>query len=133
MSRAILLQKWTTIRGLSQAAGATVTNIIQGEDQWLDVGPYQDASFWISCTEASGSPSLEIDTAPARDEVLFIPLIASFALAPLPTPVVKPALMLQAGTTTPLARWVRWKLTVAGNATWDATFRIWGVFAAPGA
>ena len=75
---------------------------------------------------------MNLETAQARDDSLFMPLVPGFALAASATPVVKGAML--AGATNPLARFVRWRLSVATSAgTWDATFRIWLAVAAPGA
>jgi hypothetical protein len=123
--RGILMQGWTTVRGV----GTTVQQIVQGEDQWLDLAPYQDCAFWIDCRETSigTTQTLNIDTAPARDESLFASMVSIASLVAAPTPVVKPALLLLASTTVPLARWVRWRLSSNAGASvaWDATFRIW--------
>jgi len=122
--RALLMQGWTTVRGSSG-----ILKVIQGEDQWLDLTPYQDAAFWIDCREITGTPSLTIETAPARDDSLFAALVPAFTLTPSQTPVVKAAMLAQ--TATPLARFARWKLTVA-SGVWDATFRIWAAVNVPG-
>jgi hypothetical protein len=125
--RSMLMQGWTTVSGNA----TTLKTIIQGEDQWLDLSPYQDCAFWIDCRETTGSPSLAIETAPALDDTLFAPLVGPFALAVSAVPVVMPALMASAST--PLARFVRWKLTTAaGSGSFDATFRIWVAAAVPG-
>ena len=135
--RSILMQPWTTVRG---AVGSNVRGVIQGQDKWLDVGPYQDAAFWIDCREVTGTVSLEIDTAPSLDEALFLAVFAPITLTAATAPVVKPATLALAGSPplpsgapgVPIARWLRWKLTCS-SGTWDACFRIWAVVNAPGA
>jgi hypothetical protein len=128
------MQDWTTVRG-DTGGSPTVTQIIQGEDQWLDFSPFQDCVFFIDCREVTGStsPSLAIETSPSRDDALFAGLVPSFTLSASSGPSPKIAFLLPS-TTVPVARWVRWKLTAAGGiGKWDATFRIWACGIAPGA
>jgi hypothetical protein len=111
------LQDFTTIRG-------AVTVVIQAETGWLDLSPFQDLFYWVDCREVSASgvtPSLTLETAPAKDDSLFQQIATATVLAASSTPTVVKASMTLA--ITPVARWVRWKLT-ANTGPWDATFRI---------
>lgn len=119
-----ILQDWTTIRG-------GVTTVTQGESGWLDLTPYQDLVFWVDCREISGSPSITLQTSPAKDEALFMPIVASFSLTASATPAVKTALMsASTSTNPPIARYLRWQLN--GTPTWDTTFRVLVAANSPG-
>jgi hypothetical protein len=122
---AFVLQEWTTIR----SGGATVT---QSEQEWLDLEPYQDVTFWLQVSEVSGSttPTLTYQTSPTLDEPIFQAMTTGLALAASASPVVTQVFMLSA--TVPLARYVRWQLTVGGAASYDATFRIMVAANSPG-
>jgi len=119
--RAILMQGWTTIRGASG-----VTQVVQQQPAWLDLAPYQDCAFWVDGRSATSSPNVNIETAPARDDSLFV----SMVVLPVPTGGTLVGSAMLARANTPLARFVRWKLT--GTGVWDATFRIWAAVNAPG-
>jgi hypothetical protein len=119
---AFTLQDWTTIRGASNVT------VIQGESGWLDLTPYQDAYFWLDVREVSGGTvTVTFQTAPTKDESLFMPLQLGTAYAAASgsaTPTVVLARM-SSGTASnpPIARFVRWQLSPPG-ATWDITFRV---------
>jgi hypothetical protein len=102
-----ILQDWSTIKG-----GANVT-VTQSEAEWLDLEPYEDVSFWLIVTEASGSPTLVYQTAPTKDEAFFAAQTAgmtgtAITLTPSSTPVITPVLAWSAAF--PLARYVRWQI-----------------------
>ena len=129
--RTFLMQDWTTIRGTG--VGGSQAQIVQGEDKWLDFTPFQDCVFWIDCRAQSGAsaPSMTIETAPSREDALFAALVPAFTLNPSPVVLLQAAFF---SASVPVARWIRWKLTVpAGEGSWDATFRIWAGGVAPGA
>lgn len=110
-----VLQDWITIRG------AASTNVTQGESGWLDLAPYQDLSIWLDVREFSGStPQMVFETAPIKEDVLFLPMVAAFNLTLSPAnPYRVPITTAQ----TPVARYARWRI-VAPAGPWDATFRI---------
>src|SRR5260221_12163593 len=105
-----ILQDYATIRGTS---GNAVT---QNESGWLDLTLYQDLVFWVDPRELVATVTLRLQTAPTKDEAMFLDVIASFALSVSVTQ--KPALL---GTAlVPISRYLRWVLI--GSATpWDAT------------
>jgi hypothetical protein len=117
-----LAQPWITIRGQT-----TVTTITQSERCWLDLTPYQDLTAFLECKEVSagGGTNVQIayQSAPTKDEPLFLPIVAAFNLVTGATPTV----MLKDLVSTPISRWFRWQLTVTGSpsSAWDATFRLW--------
>ena len=119
-----ILQDWITIRGNS-----SITSIAQSEPDWLGLAPYQDLVLWLDCRELTlgGATAINMnyETAPTKDDSLFIAMTSAFAVTAATTPTVTKILLAQ-NPTVPLGRWVRWKLTVSGTATssWDATFRV---------
>ena len=122
-----VLQDWTTVGG---AAGSTV---IQGEKDWLDMSPFQDIVAWIDVRDATltNTPFLKLETAPSKDESLFMFMGsgAGIAMVGAPTPTVVQYLMGSA--TVPVAECLRWKI-IGGAVTWQATFRILVAANAPG-
>ncbi len=119
---AFILQDWTTIRG-------SVTSVTQGEDGWLDLTPYQDIVLWVDCRESSGTPAIQFQTSPTKDETLFQNMMSSATnLTASTTPQIVKATL--AAATTPLARFVRWQ--ISGTPTWDATFRVLVAANSPG-
>jgi len=114
--RSFVLQDWITIRG------ASATPINQGESEWLDMGPYQDVSFYVDVREYSGStvPTLQFQTAPIKDEVLFQPMLSPAISV---NSVTNPNRVPITTTAVPVAQWVRWQL-VGPASTWDVTFRV---------
>jgi hypothetical protein len=119
---AFILQEWTTIRG-------GVTTVTQGEDGWLDLTPYQDLVFWVDVREATGTPSITLQTSPTKDESLFTAVVAATTISASATPVVIKATL--SGATVPVARYLRWQLN--GTPTWDATLRVLIAANSPGA
>jgi hypothetical protein len=128
---ALMLCDWTTIKGVT-ASGTTIN---QGEDQWLDVSPYLDLVFWVDCREvssASGGVTLNLQTAPTKDEAYFKTMITATNLTALVAaegPAAYTALASSAAV--PVAAWLRWQLSCSATS-WDVTFRIWVSANAPG-
>lgn len=117
-----IMQDWITIRG----AANTVT---QSESEWLDLAQYQDVVLWIDAREFVGTVTLNIQTAPTKDESFFsVGTVFTTTLALGPT---APQKVLLSVATVPLARYLRWQLTSATNP-FDATFRIMISANAPG-
>lgn len=118
-----VLQEWTTVRGQSAAP------LIQAEPDWLDLAPFQDLVAWIDVRGSSGTttPVLYLETAPAKDDVLFVSMNGTFAIpngytmTAANSPQV--AQLLMGVAVTPLARFLRWKI-IGPASLWDATFRI---------
>lgn len=122
-----LLQDWITIRGSNSPLISTVT---QTESNWVSLQPYQDIVFWLEVREitlaTATSISVNYETSPMKDESTFVSMVTGPAItAASATPTITKVL-LQQNPTVPLARWVRWRLSVAGAPTgaWDMTFRI---------
>jgi hypothetical protein len=124
---AFQLCDWTTIRGISATPGQVVN---QGDDQWLDLAPYQDCAFWVDCRGQSNAPTLAIQTSPTRDELYFKSMVTAITLAVGNGPTAYAALLDSA--LVPLARFVRWQLTGPAGSAWDATFRIFVSANSPG-
>jgi len=125
-----VLQDWITVRGQNSSA-TYATTIVQSENDWLDLSPFQDLFVWVMVAEISygsgGSVALYLDTSPTEDESLFQSMTSGAAFSPIvvsATPQVIKLPMLSANV--PLARFLRWRLVAAGTASnaWDLTFRI---------
>ncbi len=116
-----VMQPWQVIRGQS-----IVTTVTQTEANWLDLTSYQDVVAWLDCKEfnAGGGTNVQMayQTAPTKDDSLFLPIVSPFNVALGVTTTV----MLKDVVTNTLTRWLRWQLTVTGSpsSVWDATFRI---------
>ena len=120
-----ILQDWTAVAGPS---GAAVT---QDETGWLDLAPFQDVVIYLDCREATPTgtpPTIYLETAPAKENSLFQALVSS-VLAASSAPRVLRCLMLN--STTPLARYLRWRITGPTSA-WDASFRVLVAANSPG-
>lgn len=113
-------QPWTTIR---TAKAATV--VTQSEHLWLDLEEYRDIVLWVEVKEFSaggGTLTFALETSPSKDDDLFTAIISTPAVITVAAVVVH-----HDWATVPLARWLRWKLTVGGTitSTPDITFRYW--------
>ncbi len=119
-----LVQDWITI--MSRTTGVTVT---QSEADWMSFQPYQDIVFWLEVKSVTlaglTSITLDYETAPAKDDSLFVKMITTTALTAAVSRQDK--VLLSQNPTVPLARWVRWKLTPTGTPTgdWGLCFRIY--------
>lgn len=120
-----VLQDWITIRGAQ-----TITSVIQSEQDWLGFSAYQDIVFWLDVRELTlggyGSLSMNYETAPTKDDVLFTNMVSAVSMSAGATPTVTKVLLSQ-NPTVPLARWVRWRISASGGSpsgAWDVTFRI---------
>jgi hypothetical protein len=122
--KAFVLQDWVTVRGAT-----TVTQIIQNEANYAALDQFQDVILWLQVPEVTlggGTVTMNLDTAPLKDESLFTPMtnlnigVTQGALAP----IIKSNLLNASGNNVPLSRWVRWHITTSGSGTWDMTFRI---------
>jgi hypothetical protein len=114
-----LLQDWTTLRG-----DVSVTALSQGENGWLDLSAFQDVVAWLQVKEVtptSGSLQLAYQTAPTKDDALFVAMAPALAIA---GPGLTTTAMLKFTTATPLTRWMRWQIALTSAAAWDVTFRI---------
>lgn len=118
-----VLQDWISIKN----SVASTTPIIQNESDWIGFSAFQDIAFWIdirAVTVSTGSLTLDLQTSPTKDEVLFKAMNSVTTLA-VATPVIPiPKTLLAANPAVPLATWVRWAITPTASATWDVTFRI---------
>jgi hypothetical protein len=124
-----VLQDFTTIRG-----AYTVTTVTQSEHQWLDLEDYEDLVAWIDIREVSfasgySTITLNLQTAPIKDEVLFTTMpssgLAVTSSTTLATAHIQPVIMSNTSLQVPLGRFVRWQLVTGGSSgTWDMTFRV---------
>jgi hypothetical protein len=127
---AFILQDWNTIRGAT-----SVTTVIQSEDNWLDLTPYQDVMFWVDCRALTGTTvQIQFQTSPTKDDTLFTAIVAATTFTASAVQVYQVILSKTTGSQVPLARYVRWVVTsaVGSGVTWDATFRVLVAANSPG-
>jgi hypothetical protein len=122
--RAFLLQDWITVRGNS----SSVAGVTQSQELWLEIPQFADAVFWIDVSEvtnpSSGLVLLNLESSPTCDESLFQPVAGIVGMTPATTPTVIKS-VAGAGSTAPLSRYVRWRISTTGTGSaWSATFRI---------
>ena len=126
-----LLQDWITIRGTQ-----TGVNIIQSEVDWLSLQPYQDVVMWLEVKSVTlgglTSITLDYETAPAKDESLFVKMITTTNLT---AAVSRQDKALLSAATVPLARYLRWKIIPNGTVSseFGVCFRIYVAANAVGA
>jgi len=116
-----LLQDWITIRRASSG-----TSVTQSEDCWLDLTGFQDIVAWLdvkSFTASGATVQVAYQSATTKDEAFFLGLTSPIVITQTGLNVTA---IRKDTTATPLARWLRWQLSISGSptATWDATFRI---------
>jgi hypothetical protein len=118
-----VLQDWLTIRG-----APAVVSVPQDQRAWLDLAGYQDIVLWLQVAEVgtgSGTITITYETAPLKDEVLFVAMGATTVSGPIMTPPTLTKVILSQLPNQPLCRWVRWRLVQGGaTGTWDVTFRV---------
>lgn len=118
-----LLQDWTTIRATMSGG----TNLAQSADQWLDVGDASECTFLLQVAQVNGgagTATIHYETSPTRDAALFRELVARTLTATGDLTPQIDRLALYNTPATPLARWVRWRLTTADASLWDVTFKV---------
>ena len=119
----IIMQDWTTIRGASSAT------VVMSQADWIMTAPFQDIQFYLDIREITpiaGTITLNLETAPARDEALFKLMGAAAISITSSTPVTgypPVTSFVLANATVPVSHWTRWKL-VGPASLWDITFRI---------
>lgn len=116
MSTSLILQDWITLKG------AADTSVVQAVENWPDLGGYVDVQFHTQFTNATGTGGrIYLQTSPTRDDGLFADMASvSFTATP---PVLTPIRFASAST--PLSRYVRWKIAASAGYACDITFRIW--------
>ena len=110
--------------------GPTSTPFVVGqpEPRWLDLSGYQDIVAFIDVKKVDNGQSMgltiALQTAPIRDETLFMNVTAPLVIAAEGLAIAK---MFKDTTSFPLSRWLRWQvaLTSAPMIPWTVTFRIW--------
>lgn len=118
----LVLQDWTTTRG---QGGAGITTVIQSESAWLDLAAYRDIVAWLDVREASADAGVTVQltfqTAPAKDESLFVAMASPVNLSAglIVVPMLAPL------AAAPLSRYLRWRLSPSATTAtpWDVTFR----------
>jgi hypothetical protein len=103
-------------RSLSGGAGETVT---QSQREWPDAADYADGIIWGD-VKAISNATLTVETAPTDVEAYFQPIESAITTAGTVMLVSR-----FATATTPIMRYLRWKVT--GASAWSITFRLYGV------
>jgi hypothetical protein len=111
--RSTLVQEWITLKG---GAG---TSLIQGARDYLDAAYLQDLVFWLDIRTATGSPAMNFETAPLKEDALFALMVPAVALA---VGVSTPTTVFAGDAIVPPGRWVRWRISSA--SAWSLTFRL---------
>ena len=126
-----LLQDIVTIKGTSAN-----TSIAQVEHEYLDLEAYQDFTGWVEVfaldAGGAGLPTLWLETAPLKDNALFVPQGGSQTRVPLSVGVLTGRNVMNAPMfdnlgrlQIPTARWLRWRLDIfVASSNWSVTFRI---------
>jgi hypothetical protein len=119
-TRTFLHTDWTTVRGAS-----TVASVIQGDEGWLDLAGFVDATFWVDFSEVTPPPGgtllLQLETSPTGDESTFQVVAGPIVCTASTTPIV---LKTASAGAFPLCRFNRWRVVSTTNTSWDVTFRI---------
>jgi hypothetical protein len=118
MAASFLLQDWNTVRG-----NFTTVTVTQQESDYADLAPFQDVVVFIEVADVAGTPTIQIQTSPTKDDVLFQSMDATASFNPSVGVATK--VLRYSSVTVPLARYLRWKFTTASSAPWSCTFRIW--------
>lgn len=109
--------------------GEGTATFVQARADWLDLVDYADVVFWVEVRSVSnpgaGNIVLTYETAPAMEESLFQPL-GTVTLAVASTPVIT-KVELGSNPSTPLARYVRWKLAGTAAGSWSVSLRIFAM------
>lgn len=119
-----VLQDWITVRG------STIDRFIQNESDWMGFSSFQDVVFWVDIRKvtSSGTLTMDLQTCPTKDDVLFKTLSGCTFAAAVATPMLLsgalPKAILAANPAVPLATWVRWTLINSAASEWDCSFRI---------
>lgn len=112
-----VLQDWTT---MSFPGGASP--VIQNESDWLAFSSFQDIAFWVDVRSVTaGAVTIDLQTAPTKDDVLF-KVITGCTVSAGGAAITVVKNILSTNPATPLATWVRWVLTPSVAST--ITFRI---------
>jgi hypothetical protein len=120
-----IMQNWTTVGG-----NASVTSVSQDEEQIVDTTDYTDVAAWLDVRAVNNPTSnpynlfLGLETAPAKEDLLFTQAVPNLPLVASTTPIVVRTLN-GASFYAPLSKWLRWKVyTPQPTGLWSATFRI---------
>lgn len=111
------LVPWTRLKGSTGA-----TTVVQPLWEVLDVSEYRAGTFVIESREFTNDVRIYLETATAPDESCWVELVNH-----RPTAVGRKLFAFGVGATTPLLRYLRWKVGNASGA-WVAQFRVMASF-----
>ncbi len=110
---ALLLQDYTTIRTSTQ-------QVVQPAYGWLDLGDLEDVVLYTDVREATNSPALIYETAPAPIDSAFVTIVPQFTM----TVGLRTDKVFTSSANVAVSRYLRWRIPL-GVGVSDATFRIW--------
>lgn len=114
MASALEFVPWSTF------SGSSTSTLSQSQREWLDVSDYADGIYWIEVKDISGTGlQLDLQTSSTEDDADF-----SNFLGPVTTVSSTMLVTRFATATTPMMRYVRWRLSGA-SASWAITFRVY--------
>jgi hypothetical protein len=116
MAHSILLQDWTTVRG-----STTSTVVSQPVNGYADMTAFRNWVAYVDVSDASGSPSMALETSPTADNTFFISFDGTLFS---PSVGVTTKISRYAGSYLPVARFLRWRISSSSSAPWSASFRI---------
>jgi hypothetical protein len=107
--------------------GQTSGTTTQGENDWLDLEPYQHVVAWlhvVGLTTGGGTVQIAYQTSVRRDDDLFVNMSGPNVAMPFtPAMGVTVTTLYKNLLRVPIARWFRWQLTATGtSSTWDIEF-----------
>ena len=117
-----LLQDWVTVRATMLGG----TNLPQAPEGWLDLGDATECTFFLQIAQVNGAgtPTIRYESSPTRDAALFREHVSRTLTATGDLTPQIDRLTLYSTPATPLARWVRWRLTSSDASLWDVTFQL---------
>ncbi|GMV40504.1 MAG: hypothetical protein AMXMBFR64_22200 [Myxococcales bacterium] len=111
------LLPWSRLGGSTAA-----TTITQPAEQWLDAGMFRHALLCLDVRAYSGDVHLFIQTAQVDEEDAFVTIVDH-----QPAATGRTWFKVEATATTPLLRFVRWKVG-AGSGPWSLFARVAATF-----
>jgi hypothetical protein len=112
------LTDWCTI--FTSGSTAQLAATTQPSARYLDLGPHEDAVFYLDVREVSNPIYLAYQTSPSADDASFVNLVGPFQVVQ----GTRVDSVLAKYAFAPIARYVRWQLAVDPQHA-SLTFRIW--------
>ena len=121
MAITAILTDWVTIQGTS---ASSITGATQPEHDYLNVSGAQDIVIYTLVNQVTGTILYQFESAPVKEESLFMPLSGSVTASMSTSPAVTVVRYTSGSAANPpLAAWLRWKL-LGGSGAWSITMRV---------